>query len=70
MKHLTTQQEIEREEDEFELEDRFLDEANIEASERVGPNAFEYDSLVDIILERKWEAYYQANDGMTKAKTP
>ena len=70
MKHLTTQQEIEREEDEFELEDRFLEEAQLEAAERVGPNAFEYESLVDHILERKWEAYYQANDSMTKAKTP
>lgn len=62
MKHLTTQQEIEREESEFELEDRFLDEAQLEAAELVGPNSLEYDGLVDRIVERKWEAYYQSND--------
>lgn len=62
MKHLTTQQEIEREESEFELEDRFNEEAQLEAAERVGPNSLEYDGLVENILERKWEAYYQATD--------
>lgn len=62
MKNLTTQQEIEREEREFELEDRFLDEAATEAAELVGPNSPEYEPLIERIVERKWEEYYQAND--------
>lgn len=62
MTNLTTQQEIEREETEFDIEDRFLDEAAAEADERDGPNSPGRDALIERIVERKWEAYYQSND--------
>lgn len=51
-----------KENDEFDTEVRFLDEAATEAAELVSPNSPEYEPLVERIVERKWEAHYQSND--------